>query len=237
VYYNYPPAYLLVFHGSRDPRPQKAALELALLIAQGLPAHSPVEIAALELAAIPLHQKIINLALGSPVVRIIPLFLLPGVHVTQDIPEAIEQARQVLPPSANLELCPHLGSYPCLISLLSGQLAQFSGDGGVLLAHGSRRRESQQFISNLADKLGLISAYWSVEPHLSTQIEKLANSGKKNLFILPYFLFTGGITDAIAQTIRTVQTQLDGIQLCLGQPLGATPELAQIILEEIHAIG
>jgi sirohydrochlorin ferrochelatase len=234
---NFPSAYLLVFHGSRDPRPQKAAEELAALISKQLPPHSLVEIAALELAPIPLHQQIVNIAPQTHTLKIIPLFLLPGVHVTQDIPQAVEQARKVLPPSVNIELCPHLGSYPSLISLLGTQLSQFSFDGGILLAHGSRRSQSQQFTANIADKLGLITAYWSVEPYLETQMEKLVILGQKSLVILPYFLFAGGTTDAIAAKIPPLQKQFSQVQLFLGQPLGATPELAEIILKENHAIG
>jgi sirohydrochlorin ferrochelatase len=92
-------------------------------------------------------------------------------------------------------------------------------------------------VENLASQLGLIAAYWSVSPSLSAQVEKLTIMGKKRLLILPYFLFGGGITDAIAQTVPALQSQFSQVQLSLGQPLGATPKLAEIILRENHAIG
>ncbi|HEY9908690.1 MAG TPA: hypothetical protein V6D18_13920, partial [Thermosynechococcaceae cyanobacterium] len=110
------PAYLLVIHGSRDPRPALAVSDLAQLFAErirhqphsgetaaalldlgqerSIPAVlTPPEIlvgtASLECHPLRLHEQILEFwrsrsqdSQGRLV--ILPLFLLPGVHVMQD---------------------------------------------------------------------------------------------------------------------------------------------------------
>jgi sirohydrochlorin ferrochelatase len=230
------PAYLLVFHGSRDPRPALAATELAQLMSKQLSPQSLVKVASLEATTIPLHQQIIQLGDIAPILKIIPLFLLAGVHVCEDIPREVAQAQEVLGAKIKLEVTSHLGSYD-LNPLLQLQLEQFSGDGGIFLAHGSRRHQSHTPLEARAAALGLIPAYWSVAPSLSEQVEKLVRIGKKRLTILPYFLFNGGTTEAIAQEVERLQNHYQGIELYLAQPLGATSQLAQIILQHHYAIG
>ena len=105
-------AYLLVTHGSRDPRPQIALERLSYLVEQHIQqkteretyshdrkthncaVRSPVTIvqtATLELSELSLSEKISRLApnlanMGIKTLKIIPLFLLAGVHVREDIP-------------------------------------------------------------------------------------------------------------------------------------------------------
>ncbi|MFP4007811.1 MAG: sirohydrochlorin chelatase, partial [Spirulinaceae cyanobacterium] len=73
-------AYLLVSHGSRDPRPQKAAVHLADLVSQRLSSSHRAPIvttAALELAPTPLYQEIYQQAQKYQLeqLHIVPLFL------------------------------------------------------------------------------------------------------------------------------------------------------------------
>src|SRR5512146_3174245 len=101
-------AYLLVAHGSRDPRPQIALEALGQRVQKALTQATPtlvavpssmaaqpnahlVQTACLELQPQPLHQQIQEfaeqaIAAHIPTLEIMPLFLLPGVHVMDDIP-------------------------------------------------------------------------------------------------------------------------------------------------------
>lgn len=253
-------AYLLVYHGSRDPRPQQAVETLAHLFRQQINLHESlvsvhssihnatallnkpqyplVEIASLELSPIPLHQSIIEFALQASAVglnhlQIIPLFLLPGVHVREDIPREITLAKQEISETIQINLKPHLGASPELISLLRQELEKFPADYRILLSHGSRYLGSHQAVEAVSDKLDAIPAYWSVAPSLETQLQTLIDQGAKRIAILPYFLFTGGITEAIAQQVKQLQTTYPQIQLILSEPIGATETLARVILQEI----
>ncbi|MEB3310001.1 MAG: sirohydrochlorin chelatase [Snowella sp.] len=261
-------AYLLVSHGSRDPRPQIALERLAYLTSQRLAirgleisetkAQSAqlnssfastatllryqdqywVKTATLECHDLPLHQQIIDAACsakaaGFSCLKIVPLFLLSGVHVQDDLPAQIAIAEQYLGQEMKLSLSPYLGSSVRLANLIAQQFNQYPTDGRIILAHGSRRSGGNDPIEQLAVQFNAIACYWSVPPHLETVINNF-QSLHQSLYILPYFLFTGGITDAIAQQVGQLQQHYPQIQFKIGFPLGATPELAQVIIDLIH---
>ena len=192
--------------------------------------------ASLELAPAPLHQSIRQFALQGQGrrlgrLKILPLFLLPGVHVSEDIPNQVALAQQALGEEVILELRPHLGSDPDLSSLLAKQFSQLPAGGRILLSHGSRLKGSNQSPEAIASQLEAVAAYWSVSPSLAEQVEALAAAGKGTIAIVPYFLFAGGITEAIAQKVRQLQLAFPQVKLLLGEPLGATAELANLIVE------
>ncbi len=254
-----PSAYLLVAHGSRDPRPQIAMEQLAKLIyqqklldARTSKKHSRksadslltileplVEVAYLELDPLPLHEQIKQkcdraLACGCDKLQVVPLFLLSGVHVMEDIPQEIAKAKQISSPKVAIHLQNHLGTQPGLIDLLAKQMKNTTAEAWILIAHGSRRPGVKAPIEEIARKLGASSAYWAIPPKLETQIEKLVDSGCKNIGIVPYFLFAGGITDAIAATVNELKIKFSSINFQLVEPLGASPELASLIINLIE---
>ncbi|MBR8831354.1 MAG: hypothetical protein N5P05_002087 [Chroococcopsis gigantea SAG 12.99] len=236
--------YLLVFHGSRDERSQSAAAKLTDIVRQELSRHGSgaiVEKAFLELTPIPLHEVIKSLAhrgkiIGASRLYIVPLFLLPGVHVRVDIPAEIKLAGGNT--GVELFLCDYLGDYGGIISLMAQKFDGLRGGGRILLSHGTRRTEGIEKVNTLARGLGAaIPAYWAVSPRLETGIETLARRGEKIIHIAPYFLFQGGITDAIAGEVGLLQDKYMGLKLNLLEPLGADVKLARIISEELYGIG
>jgi sirohydrochlorin ferrochelatase len=194
-----------------------------------------VNTASLELDSLPLHQTIQQwgeevLAFGIKELRILPLFLLPGVHVQEDIPREVRLAQQALGGKIRLELSPYLGSNPNLRQLLAGQFSHFPTEGRILLSHGSRRRSGNQPIEAIATHFKALPAYWSVSPSLREQVELLIKQGNLSVAIVPYFLFAGGITEAITQQVQQLRSDFPQIRFLLGEPLGATSELAKLII-------
>ncbi|MBD2500337.1 sirohydrochlorin chelatase [Anabaena azotica] len=233
-------AYLLVSHGSRDPRPAIAMQQLALLVAEKLHlTQKLVGTGYLELAAEPLHQQIKSfaqtaIAVGCRHLKIVPLFLLPGVHVMTDIPHEVAQAQQALSQDILIELQPYLGIHQGLQTFLQKQIASIKAEAWILLSHGSRRPGSQQPVETMAANIGAVAAYWSVAPSLESRVEELVAAGYREIAILPYFLFSGGITDAIAQAINELKLQFPGVSLYLAAPLGVSGELAELIGDLIY---
>ncbi|HEY9647583.1 MAG TPA: sirohydrochlorin chelatase [Chroococcidiopsis sp.] len=291
-------AYLLVSHGSRDPRSQHSAQALAALIAERLlaadhvggaiaadqitsnritpeqtaaelsvstvsskaaiaPAPQPllpqpllIETAVLELGEYPLHHQIERFAhraitQGYEQIKILPLFLLAGVHVMVDLPAEVAIARQQIGDRLPIQLQPHLGSHPDLITLLLRRVGQCSmvhaakaatvgtvaTAATIIMSHGSQRPGANQPVEAIARHLGGIPAYWSMPPSLEAQVTTLIDSGQKAIAIVPYFLFAGGITDAIATRVQSLAQQFPDAQLRQVEPLGATPELAEIAVK------
>ncbi|MEO0887020.1 MAG: sirohydrochlorin chelatase [Cyanobacteria bacterium J06648_10] len=291
-------AYLLISHGSRDPRPQAAMDRLAELVRRQLekmprlekmPGKTPlahgetalgeavpvgartrkqlgdssashsagntsvlvreslgedasiiVETACLELAAMPLSDRIYEfaqrlIALGISELKLAPIFLMSGVHVMEDIPAEIAIAQKRLGQSIRLTVCAHLGSHPGIASVLKQRLTTIPAEGAILVAHGSRRPKGNKAIQTLTRHIKTSVAYWAVPPDIETQVIELMQQGCQKLTILPYFLFAGGITDAIMHRTEELAERFPKVQFRLLPTLGATDEVAKLAVELIQA--
>jgi sirohydrochlorin cobaltochelatase len=224
-------AYLLLSHGSRDPRPQLAMAQLAALIRQKIQA--PVGTATLECSPLALHEQIQQFSQSLPPnihhLQIVPLFLLPGVHVMEDIPSQVEIARQSEP--RTIAVSPHLGAHPGLKDLLANRF--LSETAHILLSHGSRRSGGNRPVEALADALKAVPAYWLVAPNLETRLQEFSDQGHQTVTILPYFLFPGGITDAIAKTVEQISPQFPNLRLTLTAPLEVGDALVDLLVSLI----
>jgi sirohydrochlorin cobaltochelatase len=191
--------------------------------------------ACLEVGAVPLHQQIVAFsqraqAAGVYRVRVIPLFLLAGVHVMEDIPAEVELARQSLP-NLSLEVCPHLGSHCGLKGLLRHKLRTTAAEALIVLSHGSRRPGGNAPIHALAQGLEGTAAFWAVAPNLDTQVIHYMQSGVQRVAILPYFLFAGSTTDAITHHTEELAERFPQMGFHLLPPLGPSPELARLVID------
>lgn len=287
-------AYLLISHGSRDPRHQVAINRLAQLVREQLnpalispwssqpfeslleersetavlgfqerpreggmssvvataptaantlvasPARPPqdrfiVGAAVLEFGLLPLHQQICEFgrrlsSAGIERLHLVPLFLLRGKHVMQDIPNEVEQARQALDGMIELELGAHIGGSQNMPDLITNRFFHSPVPGRLIVAHGSRRAKGNRVVDNLARSLGTAVAYWTNESEIETQTIQLMQQGCSTLTIFPYFLFAGGITDAIAHLTEELAERFPRTNFRLLPPLGATPDLAKLVV-------
>lgn len=255
-------AFLLVSHGSRDPRPEVAMDQLVRLIADspsqiaatnqqvGENSHSRsntisiisnkhplVDKACLELSPLSLAEQIIEfsdraIAQGCNKIQIVPVFLLPGTHVKEDIPAQVAIAQQALGQNIALDLRPHLGTHPGLVRLLT-TIRTSDIEAWILLSHGSRRLGAKEPVKAIAKQLNAVDAYWAIPPSLESRVHGLVAAGYQQIGILPYFLFAGGITDAIAQLVAQLQVH-PSITLHLTEPIGASAELAGLIWDLVE---
>ncbi|MFN5516113.1 MAG: sirohydrochlorin chelatase [Cyanobacteriota bacterium] len=218
-------AYLLVAHGSRDPRPQRALKALAQALDPG---QAPVYTALLECHPQPLHEQILELAFLLSTQKyqrlvVLPLFLGQGLHVQTDLPREWALALAQLPPGLTLNILPTLGEHPLLRQLLERRLpAPESNVVRILLAHGSRYPAGNESFLALAQSLGAEVAYWSISPTLEEYLQGLTSPPGAGVFIQPFFLFPGGLTDTIAVQREALQVQYPW-ELILGAPLAAPP--------------
>ena len=160
---------------------------------------------------------------GISEIVILPLFLLAGVHVSEDIPEQVAIAKSKLqekiPDKFIFRTTAHLGTNLQIPSLLLQHFEKYTEQsnleqqGRILMAHGSRRAGANQVVEDLASQSQAIAAYWGVEPKIETQIENLISRGINKLTVLPYFLTEGGITEAIANKLKPYCDRIEIQQL------------------------
>ncbi|PZV16016.1 MAG: sirohydrochlorin chelatase [Pseudanabaena sp.] len=212
-------ALFLVTHGSRDPR-SWLALQNLLTVARSR-SDRYIGGGCLEGQELSLSQQLEKFAaeaipIGISEIAILPLFLLEGVHVSNDIPEQVAIANsnlQALFPNLCIgksifRTMAHLGSDPQISKLLLQHFKKYSEvsnlekRGRILMSHGSRMAGANQMVEDLAAQSQAIAAYWGVEPKIETQIENLLALGVQKIDVLPYFLTEGGITEAIANKLN-----------------------------------
>lgn len=231
-------AYMLVVHGSRNPAYRQQLHQLQKLIIKKLNSQgffAPIATAYLELGDQSLSVKIAHFAQeyakkGYKILKILPLFLLSGTHVLKDIPEEMEISRLLSP--IKLELMPHLGQSKDLITLLQEKYQQQPTTHRILLTHGTKIIQGNKESEEIARKLKAETAYWSISPNLATIVDKLPNSSSESIAILPYFLFSGKITDTIYDEVKILQKTTHS-KLNFIPPLGITSELIEVIVKLI----
>lgn len=238
-------AYFLVAHGSRAPHSAKSLQTLATLFCQTQP-HKIMRVGtgALEFQDRPLSQQIIEFCRSLPptttLVKILPVFLLPGTHVLEDIPEAIHAAQQELrsqPQAPHLDLRSHLGSHPNIGQVIQENLIPESqddtgkSDAWILMGHGSRRASGNHTIQALAQQLQMHAAFWVSHPSLEDKIRELQAQGIQSIGVMPYFLFTGKITKTISEQAHQLESKLDPLRIFVSPPLEPRPTLAKFLLD------
>jgi sirohydrochlorin cobaltochelatase len=239
-------AYFLIAHGSRDPRSRQALEACAMFVRQALDPSQSLEQAwpfvgsgVLEFGDRPLAVQIETFAKtasrdGIRRIFLLPLFLLSGNHVNQDLPEAVQEAQRHS--SQALILCPHLGSHPDMQNLVRDRMNEMDCDRWILLAHGTRRSHGNESVEILAEQLNATPAFWATEPNLEAQLETLVGDMPRRVGIVPYFLFTGSITDVLFKDIFRLRSKFDALDLQMTQPLNPSAQMAKLLLDRCASV-
>jgi sirohydrochlorin cobaltochelatase len=210
-------AYLFLAHGSRDLRTITALQQLAKACQKRLPdTATPIGTAYLELSELPIADQLVlfanqSLQQGYQRIKILPLFLAPGIHVLTDLPIAIAMAQTQLVDRCQLQLLTYVGTNIGIEKVLRYH-SQHLPSTRILLAHGSQQAAAHQFLTTLAANLQVEAAYWSVAPQLPTVVARLAAQQHTTIGILPYFLFPGRISTAITVVINELQSLFPDLQ-------------------------
>lgn len=247
-------AYFLVAHGSPDPRPGAAIARLAAAVGAGFAAAAGgpgalVGHGALECVPVPLAEQLSFFgrraaAAGRSRVRVVPLFLQAGVHARQDVPAAVAAAAARSPVELQL-LAPvglHAAFRGAAIARWVAAIRAMEGAGEqesvplMVLAHGSRRGGGNGPVEAIAAQVGAIAAYWTVEPGWQRQAVALGDGGCDRAIVLPYFLFAGSLTDAIAQALADWNRSGQGPHLQLGRAIAATEDGIDAVAQAIRAM-
>jgi sirohydrochlorin cobaltochelatase len=230
---------LMVFHGSHDAQYQAAVPQFLADLRQGwdqLDVGRQYQFAEtfLDCAPEPLHQQIqgYGAKTGAQAMQLVPMFLAPGVHVMEDIPAEVALAQAQLA-GIELDVLPHLGSWPELGLGLGRSFTADEAVGRIVMAHGSRRAGGNQPIESLAASLGGLAAYWSVAPSLDSAVKTLYDRGMRQIEVLPYFLFAGSLTTGIAQQREALIQKWPDVSIKLLPTLAQQSSLTRLMLDRL----
>jgi sirohydrochlorin cobaltochelatase len=236
-------AYLLVVHGSRDPQYGLALASLVADCQRKFPPGTLLSAAYLELAESDLATQVAAFAQqafaqGCQDLRILPLFLAPGVHASQDIPAAISllersaNAATSLPSGCQLKLLEPIGH--SMAKVLAGIRSTLPPQT-ILLVHGSR--SSSPFLPELAAAIDCQLAYWAIPTAQAPSFADCATAWADvpAVGILLYFLFPGKITTAITAYTNELELRFPHVRWQTTPPLVAGTALVTKIVELFQA--
>jgi sirohydrochlorin cobaltochelatase len=120
-------ALLIIAHGSRSKGSNDEVCRLAHCIGENPgAAFSITAYAFLELASPRVDSAIARLAeQGAVEIKVFPYLLGGGVHVANDIPRVIEEAKRTHP-NVHFEILPHLGALEGVSSLILKHINAFT---------------------------------------------------------------------------------------------------------------
>jgi sirohydrochlorin cobaltochelatase len=234
-------AHLLVAHGSRDPQFAQAVDALAETLRAQCSSSvigKAVGTAYLELAPTSLEAQIVVFArqTGCAQLRVLPLFLAPGVHSSIDLPAAVAIAQAELGASCKLRLLDPLGN---AMAKILRPLRQTLPQDTILLAHGSRH--AGNFLVDLAAELQTIPAYWAILPStdpeatLANQVTSISTAAE--IGILLYFLFPGKTSRLIDAAISELKLRFPQSHMRSTSLLGEDPRVIQEIGQLLFGTG
>lgn len=117
----------------------------------------------------------------------------------------------------------------------------------LLVAHGSRRQESNDEVSILADNLRLACAdeYPIVHcgflelaaPSIPDGIENCISDGASRITILPYFLNSGRhVVEDVPEIVAATREQHAGIEIRIAPHLGASSLMVDLLIASARSV-
>lgn len=115
--------------------------------------------------------------------------------------------------------------------------------GALIIAHGSRARETEQTLEQVVEKLrGLLPGLPAEigfmefgERTIAAGLERLMEGGVDEIAAIPYFLFEGmHIREDIPQELDRLRAAHPGVRIELGKTLGADGRLAEILADRVQ---
>jgi len=237
-------AVLLVGHGSRREKSNEQVRELAVELEGRL--GIPVDAAFLELAEPAIDDAIAGLAGAVSEVSVVHLSLFAASHVKNDVPLAVEQAREAHP-ELTINNGAHLGVHPALLDLLDDRAAAVEAEldvdreedevAAVVCARGSSDPDANADVHKLARLLYEGRAFDRVEasfigvtePLLDDTLHDIAKTRPDAVVVIPYMLGDGVLTGRIKDGAHEFDEEYPYVDAAPGEPLGTDTRLLDVL--------
>ena len=115
----------------------------------------------------------------------------------------------------------------------------------LLVAHGSRREQSNQEIQTLAARLRNKSGRFAdvdcafleiAEPSIPEGLRRQIGKGATHIIVMPYFLSAGRhVSDDIPAEIAKISAEFPAVNICMAAYLGASEQISAIVMQQANA--
>ncbi|WP_141433818.1 sirohydrochlorin chelatase [Bacillus sp. 03113] len=237
-------AILYICHGSRVPEACNQAISFIKKCMNGNLA--PIqEYCFLELAT-PTIEEAFKACVqkGATTIKAIPVLLLTAAHAKEDIPHELKEVHNRYA-HIKLQYGKPIGVHPKMVDILieriHDQYEKIPKNSIVLLVgRGSSdpdvKRDLGEISSLLKQRIGIekvVDCYLiAANPSFEEGLQIAEQSGCKNVFIIPYLLFTGILMNSMKKTIRVFSENKDQNYI-LCQYLGYHATIESILQERI----
>lgn len=239
---------LLIGHGSRE---SEGNDEIHRFVAQWRTRQPGwnIQVCFIEFAPPSLHDGLLQAAVGSARVLVLPLILNAAGHVKMEIPEAIEHARAHCPGTEFL-YGPHLTACDPILAVLRRNLRQCMATldmpdptttGVVLLGRGASDRQANGDVAKMARWLMEETDHELVDlaftgitwPRLERVVQRQVQLGMKQVVVLPYYLFTGTLMQRIARQVEHLRQQYPQVRFAQASYFGFEKEIFTLLEQRV----
>jgi sirohydrochlorin ferrochelatase len=118
-------------------------------------------------------------------------------------------------------------------------------NGILILAHGSKRQETEKTLESLVRKVKEKSGAELVYPaylqfsdqNIEKGVDLLVEKGAEKVSIVPMFLFDGvHITQDIPEELGRIRNKYPGVDIRMSKHLGDDDRVAEIIVDRINSL-
>lgn len=118
-------------------------------------------------------------------------------------------------------------------------------NGILILAHGSKRQETEIILNSLVEKVKAKTGEKLVYPaflqfseeNLEKGIDRLVAAGAKDIKIMPMFLFDGvHVTQDIPNELNEIKIKYPEVSMKMCRHIGDDDKIADIIIDRINSI-
>lgn len=245
------PAFLILGHGSRDPRGAKEFHELINLVKHRNPDLS-VEGGFIELSRPPISECVDRLAEGgAKKVAAVPLMLLAAGHAKDDIPATLVREK-MSHPDLDFQYGRALGIRPELLDLMDERVSAVvpedeKEDTAILIVgRGSSDPDANSDLSKITRLFWegrpypiVESAYVSMTPPaVADGLERCRKLGAKRVVVFSYFLFTGILEERIREQSEAFAAGNPEIEVRYAGYFGPDAKVADLLVERYsEAVG
>ncbi|WP_079709058.1 sirohydrochlorin chelatase [Paraliobacillus ryukyuensis] len=233
-------AIIYIGHGSRNDQRNQAFINKITPIINNV--SFPIQKIAFLEAKPSLMNKIDQCILeGATEIIVVPIFLLPGIHVNQDIPAIINEKKTQYP-SLTVYYAPPFNDADDLIEDITERIATIPKVIGedkaiIVISHGSRNTKALVVFERLITKLqkhlhgnSVFPAYLkSQEPSLEQCLTDLENGSYKDIIVVPHFFNT----TMFPKKIETIVDEANFHHVALAPAIEFNEKIEQVIKKQI----